>query len=575
MKSGSNHLLQKVTLEIGLASQDGAFEIQNRISNAFQSGILRELEVLFDKTATSNQVISIDKIEIDLGRLNVSRLEEELATAVEEKMSNFLVALQNEIRNTGTSTSDRRQSLQIRYPLADDAHFQVDINIADTGLSLFEKITHLLEYGILPTGIIDSSSKRLTELIVPVLSEQPEQFIQYLRKNASNINVLKRLALNLTKAQLQYLCALLGCPFSANLPKLIEDFSHFLHDSKVTTSDFRKHGPIPLGNIRDQIWLSVIRHYALREDQKSWNANQTIGDQGILIARMLLGESGVLEKVLLNLFSSRRPNQKIANGDEKTFGKLHESIVAALDLIVDSLPTTLSGRIQQKRNGKANINDADLSALVTRLQLLPNLIESETEVVTRKQDVPVFEFNETSTEQPPQLETGVYINNAGLVILTPYLKPFFGNLGLLEGKKFKDQDSAIKGIHLLQYMCGLAEEKAHLEFGEHDLLFNKILCGIDITEVVPEKVELTAEEIEECIGLLQSVLQNWSIMKNSSVRALQVTFFQKQGRLKKVGSDWDLLVERDSAVEILIDKLPWSISMTRLPWNDFTIHTQW
>lgn len=575
MKSESNHLLQKVTLEIGLASQDGAFEIQNRISNAFQSGILRELEVLFDNTATSDQVISIDKIEIDLGRLNVSRLEEELATAVEEKMSNFLVALQNEIRNTSNSTSSRRHSLQVSCPLPGDAHFQVDVNITDTGLSLLEKITHLLEYGILPTGIIDSSSKRLTELIVPVLSEQSEQFIQYLRKNASNINVLKRLALNLTKAQLQYLCALLGCPFSANLPKLIEDFSHFLYDSNVSTSDFRKHGPTPLGNIPDQIWLSVIKHYALRDDQKSWNANKTIGDQGILIARMMLGESGVLEKVLLHLFSRSRSNKKVVRADKKTLRKLPESIAAALDLIVDSLPTTISGRIQQQRSGKVKINDADLTALVARLQLLPNLIKGETEVVTGKQDVPAFEFNETLTEQPPQLETGVYVNNAGLIILTPYLKPFFGNLGLLEGKKFKDPDSAIKGIHLLQYMCGFALQNAPLEFGEHDLLFNKILCGVDITEVVPENVVLTPEEKEECTGLLQAILNNWSIMKNSSIRALQITFFQKQGRLKKVGMNWDLIIERDSAVEILIDKLPWSISMTKLPWNDFTIHSQW
>ncbi|HTF04906.1 MAG TPA: contractile injection system tape measure protein, partial [Bacteroidia bacterium] len=77
------------------------------------------------------------------------------------------------------------------------------------------------------------------------------------------------------------------------------------------------------------------------------------------------------------------------------------------------------------------------------------------------------------------------------------------------------------------------------------------------------------------IELLQAILNNWTILQRSSVHALQSTFLQKQGRLKKTGTDWDLLIERDSAVEILIDKLPWGISMVKLPWNNFMILTQW
>ena len=81
--TGNNHLLQKVTFEIGLASQEGAFEIQNRISSAFQSGIIRELERLFDQHIRTDQVITIEKIEIDLGTITSARLEEEFSVALE------------------------------------------------------------------------------------------------------------------------------------------------------------------------------------------------------------------------------------------------------------------------------------------------------------------------------------------------------------------------------------------------------------------------------------------------------------------------------------------------------------
>jgi hypothetical protein len=127
----------------------------------------------------------------------------------------------------------------------------------------------------------------------------------------------------------------------------------------------------------------------------------------------------------------------------------------------------------------------------------------------------------------------------------------------------------------LQYACGFKRETPEAGWCEHDLLFNKILCGVPIEEAVPESLELSVSEMEEVDALLKSVLANWPIMSKSSVYALQNTFLQKKGRLSITGKDWDLLIERDSAVEILIDKLPWSIAFIKVPWNDYTITGTW
>jgi hypothetical protein len=54
-----------------------------------------------------------------------------------------------------------------------------------------------------------------------------------------------------------------------------------------------------------------------------------------------------------------------------------------------------------------------------------------------------------------------------------------------------------------------------------------------------------------------------------------VTFLQKEGKLKRQDENWDLLIHRDSAVETLIDRLPWGISMIKMPWNKATINVEW
>ena len=573
MASGNDHVLQKVTFEIGLSSQDGAFEIQNRISNAFQSGILKELEKLFDRESNPNEVISIDKIEIELGRLASANLEQQLADAIEGKITDFLATVQNEIRNASGTDSGGKRSINVQYPLPGNAHFQLGITVSDSGLSQFEKFIHLLEYGTMPGGSNSSNKKRLSELIVPILSDQAELLVQYVRRNVYNLNIFKRLVLNLTKSQLQYLAAVLGCPFSSDLPGLIEKYSGFLSVAQVTSFDFRKHGFIASQSVESQVWLSVLQYYAHREDHKTWNAERSLSAQAILIVRLLLAESGVLEKVLSRLTVAKDSKSKSAS--QKAFGELHPSIEGALDVITDSLPASISGRITGTKNSNQKTDDADLSALVAQLQSLTPVVDGKSHASSENKSTTAFDLNQEAGDLSALVESGIYINNAGLIILAPYLKPFFSKIGLLEGKNFKDAAAAIKAVHLLQHICGFDKEGDSPEYGEHDLLFNKILCGINISEPVPEFLFISDQDKEECEVLLQSILRNWTILRNSSIRALQVTFFQKQGRLKQVGIDWDLLVERDSAVEILIDKLPWSISLLKLPWNDYNIHTQW
>lgn len=87
-------------------------------------------------------------------------------------------------------------------------------------------------------------------------------------------------------------------------------------------------------------------------------------------------------------------------------------------------------------------------------------------------------------------------------------------------RQFKNEELQNHAIFLLQYLVH-GEEK---EWCERDLLFNKILVGMNVEAPLPSKVVLTEKEKELAESLLENVKSIWSKMKNTSTRALQTAF---------------------------------------------------
>jgi hypothetical protein len=164
----------------------------------------------------------------------------------------------------------------------------------------------------------------------------------------------------------------------------------------------------------------------------------------------------------------------------------------------------------------------------------------------------------------------IVVSNAGLVILHPFLKFFFEGLGLLNSAlQFKNNDSVFKAIHLLQFIAS-GEEIAE----ETDLVLNKILCGFEISEPVPKSVQLSEEEKEECIFLLKTVLERWEALRTGNPAALRDTYLNREGILKRAGSSWNLLIERNT-FDIMLERLPWSVSLVKLPWCEEILYVEW
>lgn len=186
------------------------------------------------------------------------------------------------------------------------------------------------------------------------------------------------------------------------------------------------------------------------------------------------------------------------------------------------------------------------------------MIETSTSAKSR-----IMETDATLLEEP------IYIHNAGLVILAPFLKRYFQTLGLVEGRSFQDPEQAARAVHLLQYLVS-----GQSETPEHLLVFNKVLCGLPIETPIPISIEISEEEIEVSSQLLNSVLQNWDKMQNSTEENLRGSFLIRNGRLMEGTDRWSLTVE-PASYDILLEFLPWTISTVMLPWMSKRVEVEW
>ncbi|CAL2086639.1 contractile injection system tape measure protein [Tenacibaculum sp. 190524A05c] len=159
------------------------------------------------------------------------------------------------------------------------------------------------------------------------------------------------------------------------------------------------------------------------------------------------------------------------------------------------------------------------------------------------------------------------IKNAGLILIHPFLKQFFASCNLLN-----DKNEIIKpteAVHLLNYVATKREKQL-----ESNLIFEKFLCNVPIHQTIERNITLSDELKENAENLLQSIVQNWEILKNSSSDLIRNEFIQRQGKLDLTKDNPHITIERKTQ-DILLDKLPWNYSLCKLPWMKTLLFTDW
>ncbi len=220
----------------------------------------------------------------------------------------------------------------------------------------------------------------------------------------------------------------------------------------------------------------------------------------------------------------------------------------------------LPDKTSANKNGQTSINNKE--PLVDEgLKIPENLLSTDTLFYGK-----IINSQPISNDIP---KDGIFIVNAGIVLAHSFIGFLFKRLALVEANSFKDADAQLKGIFLLHYLS-----TGNTTAAEHELVLCKLLCAYPISRVVPAVQILLPAELEEANNMLVAMLQQWDKLQNTSIAGLRESFLQRRGKIFTKSERVIVQVEQ-SSIDILLDYLPWNLSIIKLPWMKEIVQVEW
>lgn len=166
-----------------------------------------------------------------------------------------------------------------------------------------------------------------------------------------------------------------------------------------------------------------------------------------------------------------------------------------------------------------------------------------------------------------ELREGIFVGNAGLALLHPFLPQLFQALGIAESQVLRQPARALLLLHYLATGQSAAPE--------YELLLPKLLCNIPLNEPLAPLPELSMDDQQEADALLAAVIRHWSALGDTAIDSLRGTFLLRPGKVtRRQDGDWLVQVESRS-FDVLLNQLPWGISMFQLPWMQHLCWVEW
>jgi hypothetical protein len=249
--------------------------------------------------------------------------------------------------------------------------------------------------------------------------------------------------------------------------------------------------------------------------------------------------------------------QKGSNSQETTNqnDRLH-TIIAAFPIAESSLWLIALDQVLTATSAQAiapSANWGQTSILQTQIDAASPLRHAPNSTLSREEET-----------------AGLYVTQAGLVLLHPFLPLYLEAVGLWSGESFRDESAQQMAIYLLYYLA-----TKQTDAPEYELVLPKLLCGWSLNKPVVRGLDLPEAAVREGEHLLETAIAYWEALKNTSPDGLREGFLQREGKLTRSGDgNWKLQVEQQG-IDILLSRLPWGLSMVTLPWMDELLIVEW
>lgn len=202
----------------------------------------------------------------------------------------------------------------------------------------------------------------------------------------------------------------------------------------------------------------------------------------------------------------------------------------------------------------------------TENQILGEISESEKKTVQAKPKS-MKEVVSTTLRKLEEEGDFIWVQNAGVILTHPFLKHLFLRIGVLNDSN--ELTDPVLAAHVLHFVATGQE----CDF-EHEMILEKILCGLAPEDSIPREVPISEEIRMEVNGFFEAIKSNWKPLAGSSDEAMRETFFRREGKLLMDESGLRLIVERKT-VDILLNQLSWPVSIVRLPWLKDILYVEW
>lgn len=286
--------------------------------------------------------------------------------------------------------------------------------------------------------------------------------------------------------------------------------------------------------VKHLIWIMIENSSLIAKPHYNQIIEQLGIDQAIYFFRCIIGlalkkEMNFNEDIIFQVYHS-----KVGSSARKIVEKIFREVIKFDDI-----------------KGRKNV-------LPLVREFLEGKIEYADELSGMKKE------REVISEDTPETH---YINNAGLILLHPFLKAFFIDCQLMdENGEIVDVDLAVHALHFLS----TKEEKAF----DFELVFEKYLIGLSQNIIIAREVEISNEIKEKTDKLMGALKENWKRLGNTGLDTIRNEFINRSGKLVTEEHSHHLFVER-KAQDILLDSIPWNISLVKLPWQKRHLFVNW
>lgn len=605
----NRHLITKQVFELRVGLDEGQIpQLQHSFSRQYWQSVVPAFEHLFDRLVAPDQLVRVDRLELDVGHWSAEdilsgRFIESLVSRLESEISSAL-------RGTG---------------------IEADMQPLRTGR--FDNWLYFLEHGYLPVDVIQPESLEdwQQQVIDALATESSATQCFHILVSRSPV-ALERLILQHDQGFLQQLLEILTKRTQNDLRRLVDDvvgvviraateLSDQIHTvGKITPPKFESIAGALFDLLADLLNLQPDSH---RESELKRHITQALEREAsspMALARWLIQAdtwrmllSGLARPELSNLISNRIAEvlgknvglQSLA-AESRTGPTLRmRDLVRQVELIVwrilidevvikrrQSDTSALMARVigsdallpwrgilarRLGATGDMKGRDEAWKRVIEAIEVLsPSILE-----LTGSQDNPIEELAKRETLATEATEKQhlsdaregdlYYVQSAGVILFHPFLQRFFQNLGLCEEGVFIDETSRQRAVCLVHH---LATGEVHTP--EYQLVLPKFLCGMPLNAPIDHFIEIDAAEQSESENLILAAVKHWQALGKVSPDWLREMFIQRDGKLEKRETGWQLSVER-KAQDILLDRLPhgWGLGIVKLPWMDGLLRIEW